>query len=225
MGAPQYAPMDRLGDGDDRVEGGRAADRRGAAGAGARDAAETAAFERVFRAHASAFYEYAGRIVRSPEVAREVVHDAFVAAWRSPRARESEGALRAYVFVAVRTAALMHIRHLAVEARYAGEAVAVLHAGGEVAPPADEVVHRQDTQGAVRHAIDALPDRTRTVLILSRFTNLTYREIAEMLGISVKTVEWHLTRAFTLLRVKLAVRWPLGVVGFAVLTAGARPII
>jgi RNA polymerase sigma-70 factor (ECF subfamily) len=57
---------------------------------------------------------------------------------------------------------------------------------------------------AIRRAIDALPDRCRQIFLLSREKYLSYAEIAEVLGISVKTVETQMWRALKSLRKSLA---------------------
>lgn len=52
-------------------------------------------------------------------------------------------------------------------------------------------------------ALDALPPRARTVVILRRFENLTYPQIARRMGISVSAVEKHMVRAMAALRLDL----------------------
>lgn len=54
-----------------------------------------------------------------------------------------------------------------------------------------------------REALNELPEQCRTVFQLSRFEELKYREIADKLNISVKTVENHMGKALKLLRLKL----------------------
>lgn len=55
-----------------------------------------------------------------------------------------------------------------------------------------------------QRALDELPDQCRAIFQLSRFSDLKYREIAEQLGLSVKTVEAQMSKALKLLRAKLA---------------------
>ena len=57
---------------------------------------------------------------------------------------------------------------------------------------------------AIERAIDGLPTRCRQVFTLNREHHLSYREISETLGISVKTVEVHMGRALTALRRQLS---------------------
>ena len=60
-----------------------------------------------------------------------------------------------------------------------------------------------DLQEAVNKAVDALPDKCREVFKLSRFEELSYKEISQTLDISTKTVENHVGRALRELRISL----------------------
>ena len=58
--------------------------------------------------------------------------------------------------------------------------------------------------GAVAEAIEALPERTRIAFSMNRFDRLTYAKIAEIQGVSIKTVETQMGRALKFLRDRLA---------------------
>ena len=61
-----------------------------------------------------------------------------------------------------------------------------------------------ELQKRVQDALNTLPEQCRQVFGLSRFEALKYREIAEQLGISIKTVETHMGKALRILRMELA---------------------
>jgi RNA polymerase sigma-70 factor (ECF subfamily) len=67
----------------------------------------------------------------------------------------------------------------------------------------EELLQRKETEAAIRAAIDALPDRCSEIFKLSRYSEMSYAEIAEALDISVKTVENQMGRALRELRSKL----------------------
>ncbi|AJA09273.1 MULTISPECIES: RNA polymerase sigma factor [Sphingopyxis] len=58
-----------------------------------------------------------------------------------------------------------------------------------------------------RQAVRAMPPKTRRVFVMHRIHRLTYKEIAERVGISAATVEYHMMRALTLCRAAVAVQW------------------
>lgn len=67
-----------------------------------------------------------------------------------------------------------------------------------------EAVEASDLEHVITHSIDTLPDRCRKVFVLSRFENMTYKEIAGTLDISVKTVENQMIKALKHLRESMA---------------------
>ena len=67
----------------------------------------------------------------------------------------------------------------------------------------DRVLQARQSLASVVNALREMPERTRTIFILFRLENMKQREIADMLGISVRTVEQHVIRASTHLRERL----------------------
>jgi RNA polymerase sigma-70 factor (ECF subfamily) len=68
---------------------------------------------------------------------------------------------------------------------------------------------RKELENKFREALNELPEQCRTVFQLSRFEDMKYKEIAEKLDISIKTVENHMGKALKLLRTKLVDFLPL----------------
>ena len=64
----------------------------------------------------------------------------------------------------------------------------------------DRVLQGKQSLSTVLAALRQLPERTRTIFVLFRLENMKQREIADMLGISVRTVEQHVVRASVHLR-------------------------
>ncbi|WP_236784154.1 RNA polymerase sigma factor [Azospirillum humicireducens] len=75
-------------------------------------------------------------------------------------------------------------------------------------PGADAVVERNQTMARLRGAIDALSPKTREVFLLYHVEGLTYRAIGERLGISPRTVEYHLRAALEQCRAHMKRRPP-----------------
>lgn len=161
---------------------------------------DEAAYDAIFRAWYAPLVRATQAIVRDAAVAEELVQDAMLELWRRREQLDAEGSPQAYLFRAARNRALNHLRHLAVQRRNVG-ALQVEEAR-EASAPAELVA--RELEEAVREAIAALPPRCREVFELSRGRGLTYGEIAEALGITVKAVEANMGRALKSLRLQLA---------------------
>ncbi|MDR3060834.1 MAG: sigma-70 family RNA polymerase sigma factor, partial [Dysgonamonadaceae bacterium] len=66
-----------------------------------------------------------------------------------------------------------------------------------------EEVFSEEIKYIVQKTLSGLPSKTREVFRLSREQSLTYKEIADRMGISVKVVEFHISKAIKILRVSL----------------------
>jgi RNA polymerase sigma-70 factor (ECF subfamily) len=158
------------------------------------------AFEALFRATYPQLVGVTRSIVRDADVAEEIVQDVLLELWRRREGLVVEDSLRAYLFRATRNRALNHLRHIAVERR--GEPF--VRGESTVSPRADARLSASEIEVAIRDAVATLPDRCREVFELSRLHGLKYSEIAQTLGISIKTVEAQMGKALRVLREQLA---------------------
>ena len=77
-------------------------------------------------------------------------------------------------------------------------------------PEAELALLDEDINNALQEAIDKLPERCREIFVLSKMDEMSNKEIAEHLNISVKTVEIQMTKALSRLRMEL--EWLLCVI-------------
>jgi RNA polymerase sigma-70 factor, ECF subfamily len=162
------------------------------------------AFDAIFRAHYPQLVGIAERMLGQRGVAEELAQDVMLELWRRRESLSVDETLRGYLCRAVRNRALNEVRHERV-AR-AGEPYAM----GEraTAPVAHAELVEQEIDAALQAGVADLPPRCREVFELSRVHGLRYAEIADALGISVKTVEAQMGKALKHLRVRLAAWLP-----------------
>ncbi|RZM19707.1 MAG: RNA polymerase sigma-70 factor [Pedobacter sp.] len=164
------------------------------------------AFEAIFKAHYNALHAYAQTMLRDEIMAEEIVQGLFLKLWEKKENLAEQVSVKAYLYKCVYHDCLNHIRHQKVQTRYT--AYAALHQD-HLTATASARAELSELQQHIDKALNDLPQQCRTVFQMSRFEELKYREIAEQLNISVKTVETQMGKALKLLRSKLADFLPL----------------
>jgi RNA polymerase sigma factor (sigma-70 family) len=141
---------------------------------------KTDALEQLYRDRYRTFRDVLAGIVGSHDLAREVVQEAFARALRERRRFRGEGSLEAWVWKIAVNVALKKRRRLVREQELEAE------------PAADAVPSEAPI---IREAVLALPPRRRLVIFLRYFADLSYREIAGIVGVSEGTVAATLSQA------------------------------
>ncbi len=136
---------------------------------------------------------FALRILDDAQSAEDIVEDAFIKAWQLIEEGKEIADFKAYMYRMVRNACISHIRNRK-------EMV-----GLEFVPEADEeAVDTSERDARIWKAIDELPEKCREIFLLSKRDGLSNEEIADQLGISIKTVKNQMTKAFARLRETLS---------------------
>jgi RNA polymerase sigma-70 factor (ECF subfamily) len=162
---------------------------------------DEAAFEKVFKTHFKALHAYAFTIIKDEAAAEEIVQNIFLKLWERSENLSIAGSVSSYLYRAVYNESLNHIKHQKVRTAY-GQ-----HLSFSMKDASDNAAKRvslKELEARLATALNELPEQCRTIFQLSRFEELRYREIAEQLQISTKTVENQMGKALKILRVKLA---------------------
>lgn len=160
------------------------------------------AFEQVMRRYYAELHAFVVRWLHTSSGADDVLQELFFRFWLHRADLDVRTTLRAYLYAAARGQTLMYQRR---ERSLSRDVV-----GGEdttrIPDPSNALddVLAGDLEHAVRTAVERLPERTKLVFSLSREQELSYAEIAEVMGISVNTVKTQLGRALTAVRAAAA---------------------
>jgi len=163
---------------------------------------DEAAFEQIFRTYYVRLVSFARTGIDSQDLAEETVQEVFLHIWMRRESWVVERSLAAYMFRAVRNRISNARRSLKLETCYNADIARETDGGPDV--PCDGRLREAEIEAALAKAVALLSDRARQVFLLSRRQHLTYAEIAEVLGIGVKTVEMHMARALSQLRLALS---------------------
>lgn len=163
------------------------------------------AFEMLFREYYQQLTRFCWRYVKSKAVAEEIVQDVYSDIWENREELSLVGCMRPYLYKVVRNRSLNHLKHEEVKSRYDRQWMDQKET--PMIKYRDD--HReQQIREAINKAIEELPPRSKMTYKLHRHDGLTYEEIAEVMGVSVKTVESQMTRTLKILRERLAYLLP-----------------
>ena len=158
------------------------------------------AFEMLFKTYSQRLIYFSRRYVLDKQTAENIVQDVFLRIWQNKENLNPSKSIKSYLFTAVKNESLKQLRHLSVE-KQQQENVSRLSVV-ELTP--DEAIDKNELKGELNKAINDLPEKCREIFYMSRFDQLKYSEIADILGISIKTVETQMGRALKKLRGQLA---------------------
>lgn len=163
-------------------------------------------YKLLFRKYYTNLLFYATRIVGEEE-AEDVVQDVFVELWRRQESMTVGDQIQAFLYRAVYTRALNVLKHRDVKNSYEAVILDIHQKRIEFyQPDSNDVVKRiedRELRKELSDAINELPDKCKMVFKLSYMHDMKNKEIAETMGISLRTVEAHMYKALKLLRDRL----------------------
>ena len=158
-------------------------------------------YKALFRRYYPSLIFYATRLVGEEE-AEDVVQDVFVELWKRKDHIEIGDQIQAFLYRAVYTRALNVLKHRSVEEGYCVAMEEINQRRAEFyQPDNNEVIRRIEDK--------ELPDKCKEVFKLSYLHDMKNKEIADILGVSLRTVEAHMYKALKYLRGRLDPLWAI----------------
>lgn len=162
------------------------------------------AYEEIFTRYYTTLCAYTRLYVRG-EVSENIVQDLMLWLWENRTTLHITESLSRYLFRATRNRCLKYLNHEMVERRVLGQLSEKLHEQFE----APDFYVIEELQERIRKAVEQLPPSYREAFELNRFQHKTYEEIAGLLDISPKTVDYRIQQSLKLLRIRLKEYLPL----------------
>ncbi|CAM3218903.1 RNA polymerase sigma factor [Rhodothermus bifroesti] len=164
-------------------------------------ASDQAALGMLFRCLRIPLLRYVQAIVGDSGVAHDLIQDVFLDLWMRRTTLNPAQPLRPYLYRMARNRALRHLRDERRRARKRAEHLPANSTTEPLLPDTLAETHQLET--LLARWLEELPERQREALVLSRWHGLSHREIAQVMGISPRTVNNHLLRALETLQRRL----------------------
>lgn len=165
------------------------------------------AFTLVYRRYWEGLFLTAAKVLRSKEEAGDVVQDVFLALWNRRHDLNINGSLEAYLQTSARYKAIEFIRKNLVRRDYLALLAELAVNTSSLSPELQ--VQFKEVEQIIHSTVAQMPPKMQEVYLLSRQQQLTHKEIAEKLGISVETVKKHIQHALQLIKTAIAAGAPL----------------
>jgi len=159
------------------------------------------AFESLFKQYYAPLCQFAVKYVNDKDIAEEIVQDFFYQYWKTKETTAMPRSLKAYMYISVRNNSLKYLRHQSVRQKYAMKLAENMRENSEYS--IQPTLEAKELQDKINEILNGLPERCAIIFRMSRYEGLKYKEIAEALSISIKTVEANMGKALQALREKL----------------------
>jgi RNA polymerase sigma-70 factor (ECF subfamily) len=149
-------------------------------------------FKCLFHTHYATLVAFARTFLHDDDTAQDLVQELFVDLWSERHRVVIERAIKSYLFTAVRNRCLNRLSQQRINAPSAAlEGLACTD---------DDPAEHEALLTEMERVIDQLPPARREVFRLNRLQRMSYREVADRLSLSVRTVEHQISKAMRTLR-------------------------
>lgn len=157
------------------------------------------AFNELYTRYRVVLKEMAEKMLDSQQIAEDIVQELFLNLYNRRYQIDIQVSLRSYLKKAIKFRILNEYRSSGVRSSYRRE----MNAHHVVAENNCFDFEIKDLNYSIQTTIDALPDKCKTAFLLSRTEDLSYKDISGFMGISVSTVEKHISKALKVLKSNL----------------------
>lgn len=171
-------------------------------------------FNQLYRDFEKRFMRFANSYVKDESVAEDITIDSMLYYWENRDSLNDETNVPAYILTTIKSKCLNYLRHERICENYSEQAKAYYEwelntriNTLEACEPYELLTN--EIQELVDKALNEMPEKTRKVFTLNRYEDKTYKEIALLMGISDKGVDFHIQKALKLLRKHLKDYFPL----------------
>lgn len=171
---------------------------------------EKKAFEEIYTEFFGVHYHLCLQYLHDEKAAEEIVQDTFLKLWEIRATLNDQINIRSFLYTITKNNCLNYLRNQKISMKHI-ENIKYLEMqfNYEALEKMGNFIQFEELRSKIEEAIAALPSELGETFRLSRFEELSYKEIAEKQNISIKTVEARISKALKILRVELKDFLPL----------------
>ncbi|MBN2663528.1 MAG: RNA polymerase sigma-70 factor, partial [Bacteroidales bacterium] len=154
-------------------------------------------FENFFRDYFKPLVNFANKFLNNIDDSKEIVHDVFINLWEKRDSIDVQNSVKSYLYASVNNRCLNFIR----DNKKFNNNIQLDNIDSVVSP--SDTLTEIEIQSIIEKTLNTLSPKVKRVFELSRYENLKYKDIAEKLNISQKTVESHISAALKSLKENL----------------------
>jgi RNA polymerase sigma-70 factor (ECF subfamily) len=170
-------------------------------------AGDKSGFRVLFDQYYKRLYLYATSYLEDQFVAEDIVQDIFISMWENRKNLKINTSISSYLFSAIHNRCIHYLRKMKVRNIHRQNEILKLKEAEILSGNSNDFFFSEIESDEIRqiiiHVFDSLPEKTQNIFRLSRTGLLTYAEIAKHLDISIKTVEYHISKALKEFRLAL----------------------
>lgn len=151
-------------------------------------------FERAFDMYFSNLRNFLYYKTSQAQLAEDIAQDAFVKLWET-REKIVKSSLKAYLFTIGNNLAINQLKREQLKFKFLN-----LQSESKDIKTPEYILEMQEFDQKLQDTLALIPDGAREVFLMNRIDGLKYREISEMLGLSMKAIEKRMSRALAILR-------------------------
>lgn len=153
-------------------------------------------FEILFQKYYVRFYNFVLNLTKDPQTAEDIVQNVFMKIWINRKNLRPDQSIHNYIYVLSKHEVLNHLR----DRKVYTQVERLVMAEQPYEAVTDQTMDLKELDDRIRKFIAAMPEQRRKVFLLSRYRGMGNKAIAELMGLSVRTVDRHINLALTSLR-------------------------
>lgn len=154
------------------------------------------AFSLLFQTYYADLVQFCGNFIKEKYACEDIVQSTFLKLWSDRQHIQIETSLKSYLLRAVRNSCFDEFRHLEIVRQYESDYENSVLDDYDT----ENYILYSDLQDHLYHALELIPETYREAFVLNRFEGLKYKEIAEKLNVSERTIEVRISKTLELLR-------------------------